>query len=300
MKSASRFCLPLGQRTGCLSSPARGTPATKPQGEHHDDGHPCRARRRPDRARHAAGRAVAVDALGGRIRDEGRVGRRRPGGISGGVANAPSAVASPPASPPPSPAAPSAGSASSPRAAASPSTGAAASSTSSEVAASALAPSASSARACGAITRTVAARTAAGTSRADIRRHQSRFGPLENAPGPLPGQVLRGAENGPERHADPRRIGPTRGRCRRPDAVDLLLRLGERLAPEGIDVGVPGAHAIRHLGRPPEIEGDARLLQRTDAARVALHLVVAALEVEWLGGGPRPAGRSRGGGISFQ
>ena len=97
---------------------------------------------------------------------------------------------------------------------------------------------------------------------------------------PLPGQLLGRAQDGPERHADPGRLGPP-GRGRRGlHRRDLLAGLGQRLAPQRVHVGVPPADPVGRVRGPAEVHRDARLLRGPDLGVVVLELVVAALVAE--------------------
>ena len=113
------------------------------------------------------------------------------------------------------------------------------------------------------------------------------LGGLEDAVGALPGEFLGRAEDRPEADARCRAVSAAAGVLGgRVDRVDLLLGLGQRLAPQGVGVGVLAADPVGRLGRAAEVQPDPVLLGRLDAGLVVLDLVVLAVVAERLVGRP--------------
>jgi hypothetical protein len=71
---------------------------------------------------------------------------------------------------------------------------------------------------------------------------------VERAVGLLPGELLGGRDDRPERHPDPGTVGAAGERGLLVDGGDLLARLGERLAPQAEDVAERPADPVG-LGR---------------------------------------------------
>ncbi len=95
-----------------------------------------------------------------------------------------------------------------------------------------------------------------------------------------------GAEDGPEGDLDPRRRLPSRSQRGGADGGDLLGRVGERLAPQAVDVGHGGAGLVGGRRRSPERDVRSRLLHREDIADEVLERVVASGVIERLARGP--------------
>ena len=106
--------------------------------------------------------------------------------------------------------------------------------------------------------------------------------------GLLPRGLLGGAEDRAEGDLDPRRR-----RCaRRPRrrgliALDLLGRVGQRLAPQAVDVGLGRADRVGRARRTAEGDLRARLLHREHVADEVGEAVVLAVVVERLVARPR-------------
>ncbi len=122
---------------------------------------------------------------------------------------------------------------------------------------------------------------AAGAERAGVL-----LGRREDAVGALPGQFLGRAEDRPEAHADAGGVGAARRLGGGVDRVDLLLRLRQRLAPQGVGVGVLAADPVGGGRGAAEVEPDPRTLRGADLGVEVLDLVVAALVGKRLLRGP--------------
>ena len=119
------------------------------------------------------------------------------------------------------------------------------------------------------------------------RRRPGVLDGLQDAVRPFPGEVLGGAQDRPERHADPGR-GAARGGGRGPDRGDLLGGLLERLAPQRERVRVLAADPVGGGGGAAEEQRDAGRPYRPHPGVVALEAVEPAVEAERLRLSPRP------------
>src|SRR3984957_5106555 len=112
------------------------------------------------------------------------------------------------------------------------------------------------------------------------------LGALEDLVGPLPGRLL--GVGGDRAEADREPADRTAGRLGGGlDLGNTLPDAVERLAPEGVDVGVPAAHPDGVPGRAAEVDRQAPA-GRADGGQRALHLVELALVVEALSRPPLP------------
>src|SRR6185436_19843351 len=109
----------------------------------------------------------------------------------------------------------------------------------------------------------------------------------QNAMRLVPGRVLGGGDDGPQRDADAR-LAP-RARSRLPHLEDALADGGQRLAPQHVHVAVLGADGVRGLGGAAEVERDMRLLDGLDLREGIGHVIELALVVEGPLLGPGPA-----------
>ena len=82
------------------------------------------------------------------------------------------------------------------------------------------------------------------------------LGGLQDAVGALPGQFLGRAEDRAEADGDAGGVGAARVPGGLVDRVDLLLGLGQRLAPQRVGVGVLAADPVGRLRRPAEVQPD--------------------------------------------
>src|SRR5882724_2252971 len=109
----------------------------------------------------------------------------------------------------------------------------------------------------------------------------------EDAARLVPGGVLGGGNDGPQRDADAR-LAP-HPRARRAHLDDALADGGQRLAPQHVDVAVLGPVGVRGFRGAAEVERDVRLLDGLDLRERLGHVIELALEVEGPLLGPGPA-----------
>jgi hypothetical protein len=127
-------------------------------------------------------------------------------------------------------------------------------------------------------------RVAAGERLATLRAVLDRG---DRGVGLLPRLLLGVAEDRTEGHLERRRRS-TGVLGELGDRRDLLGRARQRLAPQGVDVGLFGADLVRRGRRTAEGDLRARLLRGLDVEHEVVEGVVLAVEVEGRPLGPRP------------